>query len=522
MNGHALSRMSAAREENEGLLDRPSSPAPEAELRRSDDGILTFHRRFATSTVTDYIKSPVEMVRTTQWRAAIARFAWFCVPSFLQGRHMREQIRPAKLSKTAYLDGVRGLASFFVFFCHTTIYGWVINRGWGYHDYYYGFFRLPFFRLWYAGPPAVSVFFVISGYALSYKPIRLIRSGKTLDFSLTMSSMTFRRALRLFIPTTVSTFLIVCLIRLGAFEMSREIVKNKKYFRHWVESIPRRPDSAFVHFEQWAYHIYYAFKVFDFKTRGALTKYDVHLWTIPVEYRCSLYLFVVLLGTARLKTTWRALTVFGILCVTIRQNRWDFALFLCGMCLAEWDHIRGAHVASPALPVDEKQVRTSGRLKPIFWNLVSILGLYFMSQPDGGGEETPGWIFLTSLIPKWWEAPYRYYQSIGAVIFLLAAGYSTFWQRFFNSGFIQYLGKISYSLYLVHGPVMRIFGFHLMTLAWNITGVQGKWYDAGFALGMMLSLPVVITFADMFWRGVDIPSVKFARWFESKVSVKSD
>lgn len=198
-------------------------------------------------------------------------------------------------------------------------------------------------------------------------------------------------------------------------------------------------------------------------------------------------------------------------------------MFLCGMALAEWDQIRGAHTTSPTLPVDEKQASSARqRLKPIFWNLFSICGLYFMSQPDVGGEETPGWIYLTSQIPEWWDRPYRYWQSLGSVIFILSVSYSAFWLRVFNSGPIQYLGKISYSFYLVHGPTTRLIGYHIEGLAWSITGVEGHWYTVGFALGACFSLPFVFFFADIFWRAVDIPVVKFARWLEGKVNVKED
>ncbi|KAF7553048.1 hypothetical protein G7Z17_g3900 [Cylindrodendrum hubeiense] len=519
MNGHSLDRLSL--EENRGLLNGPHSPGSDGD---QPGGILVLDRHSTNSTWSRHLKSPVECLLNFRFRATAARIAWFCVPSFLQGRQMREQIRPAKLSPTAYLDGMRGLAALFVYFCHYGVLGYVVNHGYGWQGKMYDFWRLPFLRLWYSGPPAVSVFFVISGYALSYKPIRLMRSRKTLDFSTTMSSMIFRRAIRLFLPTTIATFMWVCLIRMGVYNLSKDLIKNRKYFRKGAGSVPPIPASAIEHFVAWGKHIFYSFtKVFDFMDRGALTKYDGHLWTIPVEYRCSLYLFLVLCGTARLQTKYRYLTVFAAMSVTYRQSRWDFLMFLCGMALAEWDHIRGAHVKSPALPLDEKVTQSSvHRLKPILWNLFSIVALYLMSQPDGGGEETPGWVYLTSQIPEWWQRPYRYWQSIGSVMFILAVGYSAFWRRVFNSGLIQYLGKISYSLYIVHGPVGRMVGFHLQTLAWNITGVEGKWWDTGFVLGGVFSLAATIFFADIFWRAIDVPTVQFARWFESKVNIKED
>lgn len=192
------------------------------------------------------------------------------------------------------------------------------------------------------------------------------------------------------------------------------------------------------------------------------------------------------------------------------------------MLIAEMDHIRGAHIPAPALPVEEKYSSPQGyRFWPVFWALFSILGLYLMCQPDGRGEITPGWIYLSSIIPTWWtEEKYRYWQSTGAVVFVIAVGHSPRWQRFFNTGVVQYFGKISYALYLMHGPAMHCVGYHWEKWAYSMTGVEGYWYNAGFVLGACFCIPTVIWWADVFWRAVDVPTVKFAKWFESKCLAK--
>lgn len=249
----------------------------------------------------------------------------------------------------------------------------------------------------------------------------------------------------------------------------------------------------------------------------------MHLWTIPVEFRCSLYLFLTILGTARLQTRWRFLVVAGVSWITYRNCRWELVLFFCGMVLAELDLIRGAHTPTPVLPVEEKTPATTslGRVTPWLWVLVSIGALYLMGQPDGRGEITPGWVYLTSLIPEWWtEEKYRFWQSIGAVFFVLSVGHCPGWQHFFNTAFVQYFGKISYAIYLMHGPAMHTMGYHFEKWAYSMTGVEGYWYNTGFVLGAMFCIPTVVWWADVFWRAVDIPTVKFAKWIEGKLIVK--
>ena len=39
-----------------------------------------------------------------------------------------------------------------------------------------------------------------------------------------------------------------------------------------------------------------------------------------------------------------------------------------------------------------------------------------------------------------------------------------------------------------------------------------------YLLCALLVVPVTFWLADLFWRGVDIPSVRFAKWVEGKVS----
>ncbi|KAG6039691.1 hypothetical protein E4U41_002262 [Claviceps citrina] len=507
-------------EESEKLLHEPPVLDSETEGSISDVESL-FHARATPPTYSKYtfaLAAPWNRLLSAPWRVLLLRGVVFLIPSFLQGRQAREQICPPTLAPTAYLDGIRGLAALFVFFCHYFYQAFTIAKSWGTGEDNYHFLKLPIVRLWYQGPPAVCVFFVISGYALSYRPLKLIRNGATADFATTMSSLTFRRGVRLYLPTAISTLMIVCLLRIGAYEWTREFAKDRTYMKNIIEPHPVRMQSSYAQYRDWVIQMYNFVHVFDWNQFGGSTSYDVHLWTIPLEFRCSLYLFLTILGTARLRTSLRFLAVGGIMWFTYRHSRWELCLFFCGMLLAEMDHIRGAHVSPPALPQSEKQRHEAhGIFKGVFWASVSILGLYLMSQPDDGGKEAPGWVYLTSLIPKWWGAQeYRYWQSIGAVVFLLAVGHCRTWQRFFNTAVVQYFGKISYALYLMHGPAMHTVGYHWEKMAYGLTGVEGYWYNAGFVLGALFCIPTVIWWADVFWRAVDIPTVKFAKWFESK------
>ncbi|EJP65493.1 acyltransferase-like protein [Beauveria bassiana ARSEF 2860] len=490
----------------------------------SDSDIFEEKPRFSLTLSCQILTAPWIYARSTSWRPLLLlRLGVFLIPSFLQGRHAREQIRPAHLSPTAYLDGMRGLAALVVFFCHYFYQAFIIAEGWGAGETNYHLLKLPFIRLFYQGPPAVCLFFVISGYALSYRPLKLVRSRAPADLATAISSLVFRRGIRLYLPTAISTLLIVCLLRVGAYEWTREFATDRTYMKNVVETHPPRMEFASDQLLDWAKHMYRFVHVFDWNQFGGSTYYDVHLWTIPVEFRCSLYLFLVLIGTARLQAKFRFIVVGGIMWFVYSHSRWELLLFLCGMVLAEMDLIRGAHkTSSPDLLLCKLAPVRRPRWKRLCWAGLALVGLYLMCQPDLKGNITPGWVWLHSQIPIWWRAdPYRYYQSLGAVVFAYAVGHSPSWQAFFNTAPVQYFGKISYALYLMHGPALHCIGYHWERMAYAITGVDGYWYNVGFVLGAVFCIPTVVWCADIFWRAVDIPTVKFAKWVESKCIVQA-
>lgn len=75
---------------------------------------------------------------------------------------------------TSALDGLRGFACCAVFVYHSvTPYSHTFLYGYGGTEDRH-FYQLPFLHLHFSGPTMVSVFFVISGCVLSYKPSKLI------------------------------------------------------------------------------------------------------------------------------------------------------------------------------------------------------------------------------------------------------------------------------------------------------------------------------------------------------------
>lgn len=245
-------RTSQREEESEGLLVE-SKPIADFEVEEEPtNNVSSYEKRHQSpTTCTAIILLMMGLLRTTRWLDLLKRTAHFLTPSFLQGPEARAKIRPAKLHPTGFLDGMRGLAAFCVLVAHWS--GWIYNNRYGYgakHGYY-NWARLPFICLFYHGFTQVTIFFVISGYVLSYRPIRLFRANETAKFNTVLTSTLFRRWARLFLPPAVSTLMIAMLLQLGVYGWVRRFNSDETFMINRVERHPPRNDRFFGELGLW-------------------------------------------------------------------------------------------------------------------------------------------------------------------------------------------------------------------------------------------------------------------------------
>ncbi|KAG9660608.1 hypothetical protein KCU64_g3094, partial [Aureobasidium melanogenum] len=271
------------------------------------------------------------------------------------------------------------------------------------------------------------------------------------------------------------------------------------------------------------------------KTGDGALDIDGHLWTIPVEFRASLVLYLSQLGLSRLEPTLKIPILIGLILYVHQVNRWELLLFFSGFFLCELDFRRRSSAPtttststssslspiSPTSPVFSTTIQQSRAWSTIYY-MTFILGLYFGSQPARDLEHAPGWKTLSTLIPSHINPRDRYFPNLGAVLLIWSTSSHQPLQSVFTHPIIQYLGKISYPLYLMHGAVIHTLGYGIMDFMWASLGrdtVLKK--EIGFGVAAVWVVVVTVWMADLFMRVVDTPTVRFAKWLEGKCTMET-
>jgi peptidoglycan/LPS O-acetylase OafA/YrhL len=435
---------------------------------------------------------------------------------------------------------MRGLASFFVYIRHFASATHAnIQVGYGTNEQNMWIIQLPFLRLLVGGPAMVALFFIISGYALSWGPLKSLHQQKSAEGALLrLSSATFRRAARLFLPAVVSTFIVAVCIVLGLYDRGHLAINHESMPGFWEPEPPQwRNDPWWVQFKDWMHVTWGFLKVWS----PGGHSYDVHLWTLPVEFRCSIILFISLVGFARCRANLRAALLFSMVLYCHYTDFWQGWLFFAGSFLAQLKFIQEESKNSTAtasiLPTEageaQQQPSASSSKPKKSWPdtlriTLFIAGLFLLSAPDyGHASSAPGYITLSSrLTPAGWPENWRFLHCLGGFLIVYATSSTStpILRWMFSNPVSRYLGNISYALYLVHGPIVHMLGFWLVPWFWDrvvardAEGVLGMWgKEVGFGGAFVVVTVLTVWAADLFWRGVDVRCVQVAKWVEGKM-----
>ena len=425
---------------------------------------------------------------------------------------------------TAFLDGLRGLAALLVYLSHQQSWWYgpqsELNNGFGYHGQM-GLGTFPFIRnLLTGGNAGVAVFFVLSGYVLSIAPLRVIRDGDIPSAHRRLASAFVRRPFRLFIPTLSLSFTLALIMHLP-FGLAPKL--------EW----PTPKATVWEEIQSWVSESMLMMN--PFQKHGIFTRwypYNPPAWTMAVEYGGSLLVFGTL-AVAAVAPRYRMsiFSITGIFLFIIKQ--WSMACFMGGVVLAIND-IDGIDRAFLGKRVSKQMIK-AGHTLLFFW------AWWLLGQPAGTRNPelsygTPGWYFMTMLIPRHYfnDEYWRFWNTIGAVLLVYTVLRLQWLQAFFLTRRLQYLGRISFSFYLLHMPIIWTIGDRICRLF----GVKRQdfttWYDdklaipdigpRGFSTGYLvqqaLILPLTILLAEFCTRLLDGPSIRIGRGIAARLGLE--
>ncbi|TVY17929.1 hypothetical protein LARI1_G004466 [Lachnellula arida] len=427
-----------------------------------------------------------------------------------------------RLHSTAWLDGLRGVASLLVVMHHSS---WLwypnLSKGWGSSPDNLWFVQLPFIRIFYAaGSAMVAIFFVVSGFSRSYKPLGLIRTGRSPELLDCLSSSVFRRQLRLVLPPAATTFVSMLVTYAGWYGTG---VDSRQ---------PARPDSLAGNVFLWMRSVVELADPFrPVVYPGPYDPmYDTNLWTLPVELHGSMVIFLTLLGISKLRASLRLAMLVSIVLFLLCYAYTHLFLFLGGVLLAELHYRREERTSKLRTPASQQPDSTDHERQwskgmKLFWILNFLLAIFVCSMPlrIHGAKESLGYMTLASLIPPPYRSLYiedQFWIFIAAFHLVFTLDNAKFLQPIFTSRFSQYLGKISFALYIIHGSFLYSLGWNLSARILDRTGRDpGLQYASGIFLTGLFMYPLLFWAADIVARHVDARSVRFARWLWLKAAI---
>jgi peptidoglycan/LPS O-acetylase OafA/YrhL len=515
--------------------------------------------RLLHATSAQLLSKSAAMARPSHVYRLSKRFAYCFVPQFIRSRVWNDEAPIPKHFPTSYLNGLRGITAIKVFTFHYTMA--FSNSGfqpWGTDTKHMYLLELPIIRYFYSGFTA-HVFFGIAGYLTTLRLFKLIDKhdqASQAKVLVNISGALFRRALRLYLPTLIITLITAHYIYFGYYETNRPFLLDhgQLFPGDWNEP---KPEQFATYYEQiccWANEMFDLTNIF---APGAVyPNHDQHLWSILAEMKGSLFLYIILIGTAQCRVYVRLAVMCLMTYMYFLWNHWEIWVYILGAIVAQVDLLLTEHEdrkkyvlpnglppSPPRSPAPEDDVEKRKdylwseyhpTAQKAAWSWFRVFGFlvafYFLSYPiDGYRDYAPGYITLNRLIPEWMDRKDKFYPNIGTAILLLllarADPETSKWRRLLNTDLAQYLGKISFGLYLVHGPVLHAFGYMIPQRIWWMMGIQGIDADdytwtAIIFFGWALSLAASVCVADVWSREVEGRCVRAVKKLEEFSFVK--
>lgn len=375
-------------------------------------------------------------------------------------------------SKIKHLEGLRGLAALAVCIYHF-LYAFYSNpiTGATIHTPLQLFlYRFPL-RVLVGGDAAVYIFFLLSGFVLS------TRFFKTQDSSYVVKSA-ITRYFRLAIPVLASVTIAYLFLQFHVFSNSNIFIWSDV---RWL--------NTFWQFKPELHVMLYQALIGVFINPPAVTagplSYNPILWTMYYEFFGSFLVFLFLLLFGKAKQRW---IIYGILLLMFLNS--FFLEFIMGMlfCDIYYSSIFG------------KKLKKFFLRPSLIYVLALVLGLFMITYTNPIKLTLLGYS-IDSFINF-----YNLNHVIGSVLIFVSVWCLKPVKNFLSNSIIQYLGKISFSLYLLHFIVLGSISCVLFKFF-----IQYFGFNSSFILTFCLSLILIFISSSIFYKYVDRFSIIYPK-----------
>jgi peptidoglycan/LPS O-acetylase OafA/YrhL len=405
------------------------------------------------------------------------------------------------MGRTKWLDGLRGVAAAIVAFDH-----FFMSDVWHPFVSFWAdppeenrrLVQLPPIRILFGAHSMVTLFMVISGYAIS---ISLLKDRNSPQFLERMSSAIVRRVFRIYLPVLITATLAQLLFYFDLFTWN--------FDEAFVVNLPQPWTSPWGHIKYILNFMADSVNIIAFDYPGSLNS---QLWTMPLEFRGSNVVYLLIIGLSVWREKLRLYILPIIAAFFLWYGNWDTFGFIWGLWLAE-RAITGSSASSTNLNTEFDMAEYDVGVNPLTtlpprlglfrdkdWysglKLIKYINLsrigtvlafitgYYLLCLGHDGHLPPGYQFLSVFQPARWKDRWDIYhwcwKSVGSAMLVYAIGELPCLQQPLNTRPVQYLGKISFALYLLHETIYQLWRDPLRNLIYLILSGHeyGKTYEA--------------------------------------------
>jgi peptidoglycan/LPS O-acetylase OafA/YrhL len=372
------------------------------------------------------------------------------------------------VSKVKVVEGIRGVACFMVVLSHLSLTFFPYlhtfsGKGGVNNPIQIDIYNSPF-GFMYSGASAVCIFFVLSGYILTYVALK--------DNIHKLIAMSVKRYPRLMIPSAVSCILAYVLFCLFSFD--------KSMLTDWIGSYGSGNYSFLGALFSGTIKSFFIGE----------SSYNPTLWTMKIELIGSFFIFAMCFTKYKYRVIYIDLSVIVslVLLTVFKLLSASLGMGLIAFTVGYLFCLYGKNI-KPMLSI------------PLF-----IFGLYLAGAHNNSSS-------YSAIISFFGEDTYLLGNFTSAILIVYSIIFSRSLNSFFSKKIFVFMGKVSFSVYLIHLPIISTLG----VLCFNFL-YKNFSYEEAAILASVITLFSTYTISLFYFKYVDYQGIVISNKFQKTLN----